>query len=639
MVKVLLKGVKTNKRNSCLRNCMKWGFILLVLLAIFLMYIFYNPTPSAPLSTSPYKDANLPIEERVADLLSQMTLTEKIGQMALVEKNSVFEIGDIATYGLGALLSGSGAKPEENTLMGWRKMTEGYLASSRSSRLGIPILYGSDAIHGHAHVPGATVFPHAIALGATGDADLVKQVAEATARELQATGVNWNYAPNLDLPTDIRWGRVYETFSDDPKLASELGNAYVEGLQSVKNGEGTAVMSTLKHYVGLGGMLWDTSSNENFKIDQGYTKPDEARLRAEYLPPFQAGVEAGAMSVMVGLNSWGDKKLASSKYLITDVLKSELGFSGIVVSDWYGVYEIPGGDFIASIKGINAGVDMVMLPFDYKTFMRNVRIAVRLGLISESRIDDAVTRILTAKFTLGLFDEIAVASSSSAVMSTREHKVLAEEVVAKSLVLLKNEGVLPISSTVRHIRVAGSSADNVGRQAGAWTVEWQGVDGNWLQNSSSIFAGIKARAPLGVMVEYNKEGIFATPEKKADIGIAVVGEAPYAEGWGDNELPIISESDRQVILNLQEVSSKVIVVIVSGRPLFIDHEVADWDGLVMAWLPGVFGGAIAPVLFGDEPFVGKLPLPWPKTLEQIPIGVDGTTSDGTKVLFPRYFGL
>ncbi len=286
-----------------------------------------QPTPPLPLPDNPdYLNATLPTETRVASLFSYMTLEEKIGQMALVEKNSLKELGDISGYRLGALLSGSGAKPEENTPAGWKKMTDAFQAEATQSRLGIPLLYGSDAIHGHAHVPGATIFPHMIGLGATGDPELVRKIAAATAEDMLATGVNWNFAPNLDTPQDIRWGRVYETFSDDPALVAKLGVAYIEGLQSYADSQ---ILATPKHFIGLGGMRWDTSLNENFTIDQGVTPADEKILEEVYLPPFAAAVDAGALSIMVGLNTWGNTKTVRQKYLLTDVLKNQLEFQGL----------------------------------------------------------------------------------------------------------------------------------------------------------------------------------------------------------------------------------------------------------------------------------------------------------------------
>jgi beta-glucosidase len=618
------------------------AFFIVIVLGFFATLINTDMFDKKPITAMPpvdalYLDGTQPIEARVADLLSYMTLEEKIGQMTLIEKNSVLSPSDIAEYHLGGLLSGAGSKPLDNTAAGWRKMTLEYQVEARQSRLGIPLLYGADAVHGHAHVPNATIFPHAIGLGAANNEELVKAIAEATAKELDATGVNWSFSPNLDQPQDIRWGRVYEAFSDNPEIVSKLGVAYLNGLQVSPHSENIFVLATPKHYLGLGGMGWGTSLNQNFKIDQGVTPLDETLLRTVYLPPFKEAVDAGALSMMVGLNTWGDKRSAFQKELLTTLLKEELGYKGFLVSDWYGVHEGRKNRFWATTEAVNAGVDMVMLPFDYVEFSKHMKWANRLGLISDARIDDAVGRILYAKFALGLFDEKNVTSLSEVANPT--HRALARTAVSESLVLLKNEdNVLPISANTRHIRVAGSAADNIGKQVGAWSIEWQGIDKDWPAHGTSLLEGIKKRAGSGTTVEYDLLGNF-DKEKKTPLGIAIVGEKPYAEGWGDTAYPILGEEDILAIKNLQESCDKVVVVIVSGRPLLIKNEVDSFDALVAAWLPGSEGGGVADVLFGDASFSGTLPLPWPSHAEQLPITTEGDTADGTPVLFPRAFGL
>jgi beta-glucosidase len=613
------------------------GLVFLLLLGLFVIVTYHVET--LPPMDALYLDSTKPTEDRIENLLAQMTLAEKIGQMALVEKNSVLAPTDISRYHLGGLLSGSGSKPADNSVDGWKAMIDGYQAEVKQSRLPIPLLYGTDAVHGHAHIEGLTVFPHMIGLGATRDPELVREVAAATAADMLRSGANWNYAPNLDQPRDIRWGRVYEAFSDDPTLVSELGVAYVEGLQRGGTASGTAigVLATPKHFVGIGSQIWGTSQNKNFFIDQGEVAADEVALRTEYLPPFAAAIDEGALSIMVGLHTWGDDRVIRQKYLLTDVLKGELGFTGFLVSDWYGVYEGKTSTFIATVQALNAGVDMVMLPFDYRTFVRNVTWANRLGLISDARIDDAVRRILRAKFALGLFDTPNEAAAET--VSDSVARALAREAVGKSAVLLKNtDNLLPLRPSTPRIFVAGGSADNVGKQMGAWSIEWQGIDGNWPLGATSILAGIQAAVSPATKVEYRADGVFATGTKAA-IGIAVVGEKPYAEGWGDRALPILDEADRIAIKNLQAVADRVIVIVVAGRPLLLAEEVTTIDGLVMAWLPGSEGAGVADVLFGRRPFTGVLPLPWPLRSEQLPITTTGVTADGTPVLYPRYFGL
>jgi beta-glucosidase len=557
----------------------------------------------------PYQDSTLSIEERVNDLMGRMTTWEKIGQMTLVEKNSVHDLDDIYRYNLGALLSGFGAKPEPNTPQAWLAMVNSFQAEAQETCLKIPLLYGVDAVHGHTGVLGATVFPHAIGLGATHDAKLVERVADATAEEMAATGIYWNFSPNLDVVQDTRWGRVYETFGSEVKNVSSLGDAALRGLQTSSTGY-LQTLGTLKHFVGLGAMEWGTSINPDFKIDQGNVALDEKTLRAEHLVPFQKALSSGARVVMAGLNTWNGQKTAANTYLLTDVLKTELGFSGFVVSDWYGVYEISKNQYDATVKAVNAGVDMVMLPFDYKTFMSNMEKAIQNGDISAARLDDAVKRILTVKFEAGLFDRPDPSEANLSVIGSDTHRELAREAVRASQVILKNTNrVIPVSPTTKKILVAGSSADNIGRQSGAWTVEWQGIDGNWIPGTS-ILAGIRQAVSETTEVVYSKDGKFSLEENKADIGIAIVGEKPYAEGWGDDPHPALSPEDLETIRKVKAQSKKVIVIIVSGRPLDISAYVKDWDGVIAAWLPGSEGEGVADTLFGAYPFTGTLPLEW-----------------------------
>ncbi len=643
--KIPNKNSKTTKSENFISkfpNKYKLIYFFLLLAAGLTVFFILNSEDlglqlEKPPKNSIYKQSSQPIEKRVEDLLSRMTLEEKIGQMSLVDKNSLVKIEDISRYNLGAILSGAGAKPDVNNPDEWFKMIDGMKRETVNSRLEIPILYGIDANHGHSNVLGATIFPHAIGLGASGDNELVKQVAEATSKELRATGVNWDFSPSLDAPKDIRWGRVYEAFSDSPELNGSLGRSYIEGVQSVVN-DGY-ILATAKHYLATGSMEWGESNHKTFKIDQGKTSVNETALANEYLIPYKEAVAADVSSVMVSLNQWGDERVIDSEYLITEKLKNELGFKGIVVSDWYGVYEYSKtSKYQANINSINAGLDMAMLPYDYKDFLKDVRKAVKNGRIKESRIDDAVGRILYQKFKSGLFDTDPSVPDLKSVGSVVNH-TLARKAVASSAVLLKNNSVIPISVDTKNILVAGSGADNVGRQSGAWTIEWQGVDGNWIPGSTSILQGIRQSVTQSSNVKYSLDGQFPNQSKKADIGIAIVSEKPYAEGWGDKSNPTIDNDDLKAIENLKISANKVIVVIVSGRPLLITEQINSWDAAVEAWLPGSEGGGIADVLFGKVPFVGKLPLPWPAKIEQLPIKTNGVTSDGSSVLFKRGWGL
>ncbi len=622
----------------------RWYFVIVAI--ILLVVTGYKLRPEdlgvqlpPPPANALYKQPGLPIETRVKDLIGYMTLEEKIGQMALVDKNSLGKIEDISKYYLGGILSGAGAKPRINTPQGWLDMVSEMKDQANKSRLGIPILYGIDANHGHSNVLGATVFPHAIGLGASQDSGLVREVAATTSEELTATGINWNYSPSLDAPKDMRWGRVYEAFSDNPDLNGELGRSYISGTQAPTSDK-SYVLASAKHYLATGAMEWGQSNHKKFKIDQGKTTADETALVNEYLPPYRSAVNAGVASVMIGINQWGDERIIDSQYLVTDKLKNDLGFKGFVVSDWYGVYEYSRtSKYKANIKTINAGLDMAMLPYDYKAFLSDVRKSIKNGEIDQARIDDAVGRILYQKFKAGLFDT-PLNNISLDNVGSEKHRKLARRAVASSAVLLKNENsLLPLSKSADLILVAGSGANNVGRQSGAWTVEWQGVDGNWMPGGTSILQGIRQVVSGGTQVDYALDGNFKVDNDKAAIGIAVVSEKPYAEGWGDNANPSLDANDIQAIENLKKSSGKVIVIILSGRPLIITDQILSWDAAVAAWLPGSEGAGVADVLFGDVHFKARLPITWPLNIQQVPTNADGSTRDSTKPLFERGFGL
>ncbi|MCX6719980.1 MAG: glycoside hydrolase family 3 protein [Candidatus Staskawiczbacteria bacterium] len=558
----------------------------------------------------PYLNKNLSVQERVNDLMSRMTEWEKIGQMALIEKNSIHDLSEITKYNLGALLSGGGAGPKQETPLAWLNMVNSFQDATKNTCLKIPLLYGVDAVHGHANVLGATVFPHSIGLGASHDADLVKRVASATAQEMTATGIYWSFSPNLDVAQDIRWGKTYETFGSDTKNVAKLGVAYLQGLQE-SSGNYFNVLATAKHFIGGGSMQYGTSRNKDFKVEEGNISLDEKSLRQTHLVPFQKAVESGVQAVMVSTATWKGKMNTSNYYLLTDVLKKELGFSGFVVSDWYGVYEVSASRYESLVSSINAGVDMVMTPFEYKDFMSNMQKALANGDISKERLDDAVKRILTVKFKTGLFDRPAVDEKELSIIGDKDNRELAREAVRKSQVLLKNKNTaLPLSKSESKIIVAGSSADNLGRQAGGWTTEWQGIDGNHGIVGTTVLQAIKNTVSKDTKVEYNKQGDFSIEDNLADVGIAVVGEKPYAEGWGDNANPSLSSEDLLAIEKIKSKSKKLIVVIISGRPLEIKKYINEWDGVVASWLPGSEGEGITDVLFGSYQFTGSLPVSW-----------------------------
>lgn len=531
--------------------------------------------------------------------------------MALIEKNSIHNLSEISKYNLGALLSGGGAGPKQETPEAWLDMVNSFQAETKNTCLKIPLLYGIDAIHGHANVLGATVFPHAIGLGASHDASLVKRVAAATAKEIAATGIYWSFSPNLDVAKDIRWGKTYETFGSDTSNVAKLGAAYLQGTQGSSKPY-FEVLATAKHYVGGGSMEYGTARNKDFKVEEGNITLREEALRQTHLVPFQKAVANGAQVVMVGTATWNGKMNTSNHYLLTDVLKKELGFPGFVVSDWYGVYQVSPTRYESLVNSINAGVDMVMTPFEYKDFMSNMQKALANGDISQERLDDAVRRILTAKFNAGLFDRPTATKEGLSVVGNNENRRLAREAVRKSQVLLKNEDfALPLSKSDNTIIVAGSATDNLGRQAGGWTTEWQGIDGNYGIEGTTVLGAIKNAVSKNTKIEYSLRGDFAIQEGLADVGIVVVGEKPYAEGWGDNANPSLSAEDLETIQKVRVKSKKLIVVIISGRPLDIKKYIHKWDGVVASWLPGSEAEGITDVLFGDYPFTGQLPVAWP----------------------------
>lgn len=583
-----------------------------------------NAAPDAVDETAAYTNPDLPVAERVDDLLARMTLAEKIGQMTLVEKNSVTPDG-VADQLLGGVLSGGGGYPPGNTPEGWVDMVRAYQDAALQTRLGIPLLYGVDAVHGHNNLKGATIFPHNIGLGATQNPDLLTQIGRATAVEVAATGIFWNYAPVLAVPQDVRWGRTYEAFGENTELVTQLATAYQRGLQGADLADPQTVLATPKHFVADGGTAWGSSTTGDYQIDQGDAQMDEATLRAVHLPPYQAAIDAGALSVMVSFSSWNGTKMHAHDYLLTEVLKGELGFDGFLVSDWQAIDQIDPGDYDASVvTAVNAGIDMNMVPYDAGRFIRTLTRAVENGDVSQARIDDAVRRILTAKFALGLFERPYADPDLLSQIGSDAHRDLAREAVRQSLVLLKNEGdALPLSADTPLIFVAGEAADDIGIQSGGWTIEWQGQVGN-ITPGTTLLDGIEAAVGPNTAVHFDRFGKFDRVDDAggnpaiADIGIAVVGERPYAEGVGDSADLSLAESELAIIDRLRERSKQLVVVLISGRPLIVTEPLATADAFVAAWLPGSEGAGVADVLFGAAPFSGKLPYSWPHDVDQLP---------------------
>jgi beta-glucosidase len=577
-----------------------------------------------------------------------MTLEEKAGQMTLVEKNSIAP-ADVAALSIGGVLSGAGGSPRPNTPEAWAEMVRGFEEAALQARLAIPLLYGADAVHGHSNVRGAVVFPHNIGLGAGRDPDLVERVARATAEELVATGIYWNYAPTVAVPQDIRWGRTYEGFGENTGLVSQLGAAAIRGLQqSTAEGSGlgspAAVLATPKHFAGDGGTAWGTSEfflQQQYMLDQGTTPADEATLRAVHLPPYVEAIKAGARCIMVSFSSWGGLKMHAQQYLLSGVLKGEFGFRGFLVSDWGAVHLVSDDPYTAIVTSINAGLDMVMVPYDYEAFIRELIRAIRSGDIGIERVDDAVRRILTVKFEVGLFERPFGDDSRLAQVGCAEHRQLAREAVSKSLVLLKNEaGALPLSVDTPLIYVAGRAADDIGIQCGGWTVEWLGQPGP-ITPGTTILQAIRAACSPTAAVAYDPLGEFVGRAGRAAAGIAVVGELlPYAEGIGDRADLSLSAEDRAVIRALRGRCERLVVILISGRPLVVSDWVDQVDALVAAWLPGTEGQGVADVLFGDAPFTGRLPYTWPRSMDQLPFDFSHLPASGPRSpLYPYGYGL
>jgi beta-glucosidase len=561
-----------------------------------------------------------------ANCLSMMTLAEKIGQMTQANKNALTATSDIATFALGSILSGGGEGPNGagGTATQWADMYDSLQNAALQSRLRIPIIYGVDAVHGHNNVQGAVIFPHHIGMGATRDTALMEQADAVTRDEVLGTGMNWAFAPCVCVPQNDRWGRTYEGFGEDTALVSAMGAASVRGFQGAGLST-TTVMATAKHYVGDGG----TTNG----VDQGNTQITEAELRAIHLPPYQSAIANNVGSVMVSFSSWNGVKMHGNQFLITSVLKGELGFRGIVVTDWAGVDQI-NPDYATSVRtAINAGIDMVMVPSDYRRFISTLTAEVSAGRVPVSRIDDAVTRILTQKFALGLFTKRFTDRGFTAQVGSAAHRAVARQAVRESLVLLKNNGVLPLSKTATYkIVVGGSHVDNLGLQMGGWSISWQGASGA-TTTGTTFWQALQAAKPPNVTLQ--NVGTNTGGSYSGDVGIAVIGESPYAEGRGDSSTLAISAANATQVSDICSRTTRCVVILISGRPLIANTQLNQAAAFVAAWLPGTEGAGITDVLFGDSNFVGKLPVTWPNAVSQEPIN----NGDGKSGLFAFGFGL
>ncbi|CAN8253898.1 unnamed protein product [Cochlearia groenlandica] len=605
-----------------------------------------------------YKDPNVPVEERIDDLLAQMTLPEKLGQMCQVDRFnfSYFPTGQeiFTKYMIGSILSNpydTGASPLKRVLVAntMQKL-------SLSTRLGIPMLYAIDAVHGHNTFINATIFPHNVGLGATRDPQLVKKIGEITALEVRATGVAQAFAPCVAVCRDPRWGRCYESYSEDPKVVNSMTESIMDGLQGnapYVSDFKTKVAGCAKHFVGDGG----TSGG----INENNTVADKATLFDIHMPPFEIAVKKGIASIMASYSSLNGVKMHANREMLTDYLKNTLNFQGFVISDWLGIDRITTphrANYTYSIEAsINAGIDMVMVPWEYKEFLEGLTKLVEGGYIPMSRIDDAVRRVLRVKFSIGLFEKPLAEETLANEFGSEEHRVVAREAVRKSMVLLKNgkkneEKMIPLPKKVKKIVVAGGHANNMGWQCGGFTLTWQGFNGT----GEDIASNKALRLPTGKTsgttileailktVDNTTEVVYVEEPNKdtskihadAEYTIVVVGEAPYAETKGDSRTLDMAAPCPNTIKHTCGSGMKCLVILVTGRPLVIEPYLDSIDALAVAWLPGTEGLGVSDVLFGDHHFTGTLPRTWMKNVSQLPMNVGDTNYDP---LFPFGFGI
>lgn len=594
------------------------------------------PSPRWPIA----RDAKA--EKRIAELLSRMTLEEKVGQIVQADISAVTP-DEVRKYHLGSILNGGNSAPggdEFAPAEKWLALADAFYAASvdkSGGRTAIPVIWGTDAVHGHSNIVGATLFPHNIGLGAMRDPDLIEKIGLITAKEIRATGMEWTFAPTVTVPQDLRWGRAYEGYSSDPALVSSYVGRMIRGLQGPPTKKnllkGPYVIASTKHFLADGGTFEGR--------DQGDARISETELRDIHGAPYVPAIEQGVATVMVSFSSWNGRKMTGNKSLVTDVLKERMNFDGFVVSDWNAHGQVEGCTNASCPQAVNAGLDMYMAPDSWRDIYNSLLKQAKSEEISKERLDDAVTRILRVKMRLGLFEAGKPSSRPLAgqwsLLGHKDHRAVAREAVRKSLVLLKNEGsILPIKPGAR-ILVAGDAADDIGRQAGGWTLTWQGtgVTNANFPGATSIWKGIADAAQAsGGSAQLSPDGNFA---ERPDAAIVVFGETPYAEFQGDlKNLQLRSELRKpyETMRKLKAQGIPVVAVMVTGRPLFVNPELNTADAFVTAWLPGSEGGGVADVLFADRKgkpvydFTGKLPVAWPATARH-----EGPT------LFPLGYGL
>lgn len=574
-------------------------------------------------------------------LLARLSLEHKVAQIIMPDIGSITP-ADMRQYRFGTILNGGNSGPYGNDkapAADWLKLADAYWEASTAplpnGEPAIPALWATDAVHGHANVPGATVFPHNIALGAAGDADLVRRIGAATAVEIEVTGLDWTFAPTIAVARDDRWGRTYESYSENPALVTRLGAAMIEGLQGRPGEPGFLgkgkVAATAKHFFGDGGTAQG--------VDQGDVNGDPKELMAIHAAPYPAAIDAGAVSVMASFNSINGIKMHGNQALLTGELRGNLGFNGLVVGDWNGHGQVKGCSNSDCPQSLMAGLDVYMVPEDWKALHANLVREVKDGTIPMSRLDEAVLRVLRVKADLGIFDgevkpSLRANGGKWELLASPEHRALAREAVAKSQVLLKNSGVLPLKPGAR-IEVAGGAADNIPQQAGGWSITWQGggdLTADDFPGATSIYSGIAAAAEAA-----GAEAVLASKgseTSKPDVAIVVFGEQPYAEFAGDRkDLAFRDEKGLNLLKIYRARGIKTVAVFLSGRPLWVNRELNVADAFVAAWLPGSEGAGVADVLFGKRVPTGRLSFSWPGTCEGAPL------NNANGALFPVGFGM
>ena len=563
-----------------------------------------------------YMDSSVPTTDRVSALLNQMSLMEKAGQMLQGERNRV-SAKEMTNLRLGSVLSGGGSYPGSNTIEDWNEMFKQLQDGAMKSTHAIPMLYGVDAVHGLGLLKGAVVFPHNIGLGAANDPELMYLMGAAVAEEMKLVKILWNFGPCVAVSSDPRWGRTYESYSSDSAIVTSLAEAYLMG--QAEHG----VVATAKHYVADGDTTYGTGEI-NSLLDRGDAQMTEEELRTVHLKPYEALIGSGVKIVMASFSSYNGTKMHENKYLLTDVLKEELGFEGFVVSDWEAMNALSGNNFEEDIAlAINAGVDMLMEPNNYKDAINAIVNNVGEGVIPEERIDDAVRRILTVKFDMGLFEDPYMEKAATEIteLGSDDYRDLARQLVSKSMVLLKNDTkLLPLQKNQK-IYVTGPAMNDMGLQCGGWGLSWQGqmdgTDGK-ITEGTTILEGIEEYAEangIEIITEKNRAS-------EADLVLMAVGEVPYAEYEGDTtDLSITgskAHTDNQSTIDyVNSLNKPVITLLVAGRNVLINDYMDNWDSIVMCYLPGTEGDGIAEVLFGEKPFTGKLAMPYYREVEDI----------------------